>query len=225
MSETLLAFDKAVEPGDIALFFFAGHGFEIRGQNYLLPTDIPEVREGQEELIRDSAFPADRIIDRLQARGARTDGARARRLPQQSVRAAGRARAQGQRRARCDDACRGRIHHVLRWRQADCTRPAVQHDRASNSVFTRNLPPPAGGAGLDAGANCQAPANRSPAVGVQRRARPNAGLLRPGRRRDRTQLKRTHHPAARRHHHKPRPCSPMSKNAPPRPCRLLRPNL
>ena len=72
MSEALLAFDKAIEPGDIALFFFAGHGFEIRGQNYLLPTDIPEVREGQEELIRDSAFPADRIIDRLQGRGART---------------------------------------------------------------------------------------------------------------------------------------------------------
>ena len=72
MSETLLAFDKAVEPGDIALFFFAGHGFEIRGQNYLLPTDIPEVREGQEELIRDSSFPADRIIDRLQGRGVRT---------------------------------------------------------------------------------------------------------------------------------------------------------
>jgi hypothetical protein len=72
MSEAMLAFDKTIEPGDIALFFFAGHGFEIRGQNYLLPTDIPEVREGQEELIRDSAFPADRIIDRLQARGART---------------------------------------------------------------------------------------------------------------------------------------------------------
>jgi hypothetical protein len=72
MSEALLAFDKAIEPGDIALFFFAGHGFEIRGQNYLLPTDIPEVREGQEELIRDAAFPASRIIDRLQERGART---------------------------------------------------------------------------------------------------------------------------------------------------------
>jgi len=72
MSEALLAFDKAIEPGDIALFFFAGHGFEIRGQNYLLPTDVPEVREGQEELIRDSAFPANRIIDRLQERGVRT---------------------------------------------------------------------------------------------------------------------------------------------------------
>jgi len=72
MSEALLAFDKAVEPGDIALLFFAGHGFEIRGQNYLLPTDVPNASEGQEELMRDSSFLADRIIDRLQARGART---------------------------------------------------------------------------------------------------------------------------------------------------------
>jgi uncharacterized caspase-like protein len=72
MSEALLAFDKAVEPGDIAFFFFAGHGFEIRGQNYLLPTDVPEVGDGQEELMRDSSFLAERVVERLQARGART---------------------------------------------------------------------------------------------------------------------------------------------------------
>jgi Caspase domain len=72
MSEALLAFDKAVEPGDVALFFFAGHGFEIRGQNYLLPTDVPNAGEGQEELMRDSAFLVERIVDRLLARGART---------------------------------------------------------------------------------------------------------------------------------------------------------
>src|SRR5215469_4168073 len=35
MSEQLLAFDKAIEPGDMALFFFAGHGFEIHGENFL----------------------------------------------------------------------------------------------------------------------------------------------------------------------------------------------
>src|SRR5262249_42126851 len=40
-SQTLLAFDKAVDPGDTAFFFFAGHGFEIAGQNFLLPTDVP----------------------------------------------------------------------------------------------------------------------------------------------------------------------------------------
>src|SRR5438105_14981962 len=52
-SQTLLAFDNAVEPGDTAFFFYAGHGFEIAGQNYLLPTDVPAATEGQEELVRD----------------------------------------------------------------------------------------------------------------------------------------------------------------------------
>src|SRR5262245_13816049 len=72
LGEALLAFDKAVEPGDIALFFFAGHGFEIRGQNYLLPTDVPNVSEGQEELMRDASFLVERVVERLLARGART---------------------------------------------------------------------------------------------------------------------------------------------------------
>jgi caspase domain-containing protein len=71
MSRALLAFDKAIEPGDTVFFFFAGHGFEIHGQNYLLPTDVPAVQDGEDELLRDAAVPAERIIDRLQARGAR----------------------------------------------------------------------------------------------------------------------------------------------------------
>jgi hypothetical protein len=72
MSETLLAFDRAVEPGDVAFFFFAGHGFELKGENYLLPVDVPAATDGQEELVRDASFAAPRIIDRLQARGVRT---------------------------------------------------------------------------------------------------------------------------------------------------------
>src|SRR5690242_4071407 len=71
-SETLLAFDKAVEPGDSAFFFYAGHGFEIAGQNFLLPTDVPAATEGQEELVRDASVLADRIIERLQNKKART---------------------------------------------------------------------------------------------------------------------------------------------------------
>ena len=54
-SETLLAFDRAVEAGDTAFFFYAGHGFEIAGQNFLLPTDVPAATEGQEELVRDAS--------------------------------------------------------------------------------------------------------------------------------------------------------------------------
>src|SRR6202171_3753906 len=71
-SETLLAFDKAVSAGDTAFFFYAGHGFEIAGQNFLLPTDVPAASEGQAELVRDASVLADRIIERLQNKKART---------------------------------------------------------------------------------------------------------------------------------------------------------
>src|SRR4051794_18392995 len=70
-SQSLLAFDKAVDKGDTAFFFYAGHGFEIAGQNFLLPTDVPAATEGQEELVRDASILADRIIERLQNKGAR----------------------------------------------------------------------------------------------------------------------------------------------------------
>src|SRR3954451_16853842 len=72
VSQSLLAFDKAVEKGDTAFFFYAGHGFEIAGQNFLLPTDVPAATEGQEELVRDASVLADRVIERLQNKGART---------------------------------------------------------------------------------------------------------------------------------------------------------
>ncbi len=71
-SQTLLAFDAAVEPGDTAFFFYAGHGFEIAGQNFLLPTDVPAAGEGQEELVRDASVLADRIIERMQNKKVRT---------------------------------------------------------------------------------------------------------------------------------------------------------
>src|SRR6202051_1896622 len=71
-SETLLAFDKAVEPGDTAFFFYAGHGFEIAGQNFLLPTDVPAASAGQEELVRAASVLAARVIERLQNKKVRT---------------------------------------------------------------------------------------------------------------------------------------------------------
>src|SRR6266478_239079 len=71
-SQTLLAFDATIQPGDTAFFFFAGHGFEIAGQNYLLPIDVPAATEGQEELVRDASVLADRIIERLQNKKVRT---------------------------------------------------------------------------------------------------------------------------------------------------------
>jgi hypothetical protein len=71
-SQSLLAFDNAVGPGDTAFFFYAGHGFEIAGQNYLLPTDVPGATEGQEDLVRDASVLADSVVERLQNRQVRT---------------------------------------------------------------------------------------------------------------------------------------------------------
>src|SRR6266576_217352 len=71
-SQTLLQFDATIQPGDTAFFFFAGHGFEIAGQNYLLPIDVPAATEGQEELVRDASILADRVVERLQRGGTRT---------------------------------------------------------------------------------------------------------------------------------------------------------
>src|SRR3954467_11361984 len=44
-SQTLLALHASLGPGDTAFFFYAGHGFEIAGQNLLPRTDVPRAGE------------------------------------------------------------------------------------------------------------------------------------------------------------------------------------
>ena len=58
-----------IKPGDVALFFFAGHGVAIDGTNYLLPTDI---RPSTEARIAQAAIPETRIERDLLEAGART---------------------------------------------------------------------------------------------------------------------------------------------------------
>lgn len=72
MSDSLLAFERALSEGDTAFFFFAGHGFQIRGENYLLPTDVPMALDGEEEKIHENSFLARRVMERVRNRGART---------------------------------------------------------------------------------------------------------------------------------------------------------
>lgn len=42
MSRQLAEFRRQLEPGDEALFFFAGHAVRYRGRNFLLPVDFPK---------------------------------------------------------------------------------------------------------------------------------------------------------------------------------------
>ncbi|WP_122072947.1 caspase family protein [Pseudophaeobacter sp. EL27] len=61
-----------IEPGDEVLFYFAGHGIEVDGRNYLLPSDVPVVNYGDESFLTGESIPAGRILDTFQRRGART---------------------------------------------------------------------------------------------------------------------------------------------------------
>jgi tetratricopeptide (TPR) repeat protein len=67
----LAEFTGKVGPGDTAFFFFAGHGVQISGTNYLMPVDTPEAREGQERFVMGEGIPADGIVQQVQERGAK----------------------------------------------------------------------------------------------------------------------------------------------------------
>ncbi|MBY4892022.1 caspase family protein [Rhodobacteraceae bacterium N5(2021)] len=53
----LTRFSGQLNPGDEVVFYFAGHGVEINGRNYLLPADVPSVAPGQELVVTRGALP------------------------------------------------------------------------------------------------------------------------------------------------------------------------
>lgn len=69
--EAFSSFAQTINPGDVALFYYAGHGIEIDGQNYLLPTDAPDVTAGQELVLTNRAVPVASLLEALTRRGAR----------------------------------------------------------------------------------------------------------------------------------------------------------
>ena len=66
-------FLNRIEPGDVALFYFAGHGVEIAGANYLLPIDIPEATPGNEEFLKSEAISLSAVLDGLRDRKAQVN--------------------------------------------------------------------------------------------------------------------------------------------------------
>lgn len=67
----LTRFSGQLDPGDEVVFYFAGHGVEIDGRNYLLPADVPSVQPGQELVVTRGALPVSDVIDQFNARGVR----------------------------------------------------------------------------------------------------------------------------------------------------------
>lgn len=95
MNAALAEFTNEIEKGDEVLFFFSGHGISVRGENYLLPTDVPKVAPGQEGFITREAFSENEIIQSLQDKRVRVsililDACRNNPFPRKGTRSIGR---------------------------------------------------------------------------------------------------------------------------------------
>lgn len=70
-NETWQTFLSSVEPGDEVAFFYAGHGVEIGGQNYLLPRDVPKPRSGEASLVKNESLGVTQLMVDLQEKSPR----------------------------------------------------------------------------------------------------------------------------------------------------------
>ncbi len=64
-----LDFAQAAEGAEIALIYYAGHGMQIGGQSYLLPTDVPKKRV---RLIQSNAIKLDEVLLELDGKAKLT---------------------------------------------------------------------------------------------------------------------------------------------------------
>lgn len=61
-------FVARVRPGDSVVFYYAGHGIQLEGENYLVPTDFDAKDEADAKY---AAYSASRVQERLEKAGAR----------------------------------------------------------------------------------------------------------------------------------------------------------
>jgi uncharacterized caspase-like protein len=61
------AFADQITPGTVALFYYAGHGMQVRGRNYILPVDAKVQNEGD---VVEQGVEIDAVLQRLEGKGA-----------------------------------------------------------------------------------------------------------------------------------------------------------
>ena len=66
--EAVSEFVKKISPSDVALFYFAGHGLELAGENYLVPTDA-DIRS--KAYVENDAVRVNFVLDEMGAAKAR----------------------------------------------------------------------------------------------------------------------------------------------------------
>jgi len=71
MNRQISRFKATLGPGDTAFLFFAGHGVEIDGENYLLPADIMMPSGAGRDFIKAESIALSSLLDRVRETGAR----------------------------------------------------------------------------------------------------------------------------------------------------------
>jgi formylglycine-generating enzyme required for sulfatase activity len=70
LEEAIDAFVATVRPGDVALFYYSGHGIQLQDENYLIPVDF---QAPTAVVAKYKSFPINRLLESLEAAGASID--------------------------------------------------------------------------------------------------------------------------------------------------------
>lgn len=73
LNDAIDRFLTSVKPGSEALIYYAGHGVELDGENYLLPTDIRQLKPSQRRRLREESVGLNQLLADLRARKARVN--------------------------------------------------------------------------------------------------------------------------------------------------------
>ena len=63
MITTLNEFFKRIVDGDLVLFYFSGHGYQVDGKNYLIPVDDAKIITNED--VKSLAISVDHILEKL----------------------------------------------------------------------------------------------------------------------------------------------------------------
>ncbi|WP_347310935.1 caspase family protein [Defluviimonas sp. SAOS-178_SWC] len=149
MNLAVAEFTARLQPGDTAVVFYAGHGVEIDGENYLLPADISAPSEVGPAYIEGESIALSRLLDRIRATGARTtlaviDACRDNPFAESTGRSIGSARGLGR-----IAAPEGTFVVFSAGAGQQALDRLNAGDGNTNSVFTRSLLPKIGAPGLE----------------------------------------------------------------------------
>ena len=70
MAAAVRNFGEALKPGGVGLFFYAGHGMQIKGRNYLIPVGADIQREDE---VAFNAYDAAQVLEKMEAAKSRVN--------------------------------------------------------------------------------------------------------------------------------------------------------